>query len=68
MPRSTVSPASSAISRVRSIGNPYVSCRRNASEPAIVVPPACFVCATDRSSVVVPAARVRRNVSSSANA
>jgi hypothetical protein len=66
-PRSTVSPASSAISIVRSIGKPYVSWSRNASAPPIVV--ACILGRRDRGvEVLRAAASVRRNVASSARA
>ena len=46
-PRSTVSPASSAISSVRSIGKPYVSCSRKASAPPIPVEADAFAAAID---------------------
>jgi putative hemolysin len=67
-PRSTVSPASSAISSVRSIGKPYVSCSRNASAPPIPVAPDAFAAAIEASRFSEPAASVRRNVASSARA
>jgi hypothetical protein len=66
--RSTVRPASSAISSVRSIGKPYVSCRRKASLPDSDEPPERFVSVTESSRIAEPAARVRRNVASSARA
>jgi hypothetical protein len=66
--RSTVRPLSSAISRVRSIGNPKVSCSRKAVSPASrgAVPAAAsfLVSSTAMSRMLVPAASVRRKVSS----
>jgi hypothetical protein len=63
---STVTPCSAAISRVTSIGKPYVSCRLNAWSPLSVGEPALFAFCTAVSNSVVPAVRVRRNASSSA--
>ncbi len=50
------------------MGKPYVSWRRKASDPDRAVPPASFVCTTDWSRMLEPAASVRRNVCSSATA
>ena len=63
---STCSPCSAAISRVRSIGKPYVSCRAKASAPPRDGRPGDFALATAVSRIVVPALSVRRNASSSA--
>ncbi len=62
---STVKPCSAAISRVRSIGNPYVSCSANARSPDSSDAPADFVSTIATSRIVVPLPRVERNVSSS---
>jgi hypothetical protein len=62
---STVTPCSAAISSVRSIGKPYVSCSAKARSAVRVEPPCSFVVRTAVSRIVVPDARVRRNASSS---
>ena len=62
---STVSPCSEAISRVRSIGNPYVSCSWNALSPASTVPPERLVSVAARSKIREPLVSVVRKVSSS---
>ncbi len=65
---STVSPASAAISSVRSIGKPWVSCSTNAVEPGTTVPPASLVSSAAASNSREPDAMVRRNDSSSLTA
>ena len=65
---STARPCSPAISRVRSIGNPYVSCSWNARCPDSVAPPACLVSRTAVSRIAVPARSVWAKASSSAYA
>ncbi len=62
---STAIPFSAAISRVRSIGNPYVSCSAKACSPRSVLPPAFRRSATAVSKIVVPARRVCPNATSS---
>ena len=65
---STLSPCSAAISRVRSIGNPKVSCRANAESPLSTLVLVDFKSAAARSNIDVPRSSVLRNVSSSAAA
>ncbi len=66
-PRRRLRPCSAAISSVSSIGKPYVSCSWNALLPGQLADPALGArCAAAVSKIVVPAASVRRNASSSA--
>ncbi len=57
---STVAPCPATISRVNSIGNPWVSCNLNAVSPLISVPPA-----SSASSKAMPERRLERKRSSS---
>ncbi len=63
--RSTVSPASAAISIVKSIGNPYVSCSAKAFSPEIVVLPESLVSAATVSKSMFPVLKVWANAFSS---
>ena len=62
---STVSPASAAISSVRSIGKPWVSCSTNAVDPGTTLLPDSLVSCAATSNSLEPDAMVRRNACSS---